>query len=457
MISSNAGEVTPTLKVSLPDPTMESNCLMLGENTTFASSGRRAFGKPEISTLQRRAHPHLFYSRVPSAPEIDAEVRCCGVVLLGSAFEKATRTSSFGALRSSSSIAPFSRHFQFNFEAAKAPSHMREMPPKASTWLLLLLCLGFSQHGAPFVLPRRVAGTVSVRTGELEARFPVVSAHGGAEPPRRPLSVGTDATQTMKRIIGGVLEANTAEEAAAVLGEHVTFLLDARTPERFRKASGFFIHVDKEELDEVFGTIVDFLEAFVDSTSSVEKRYQLMARELLEAAKEGDRAFDRTVNGYGAALNYEFLQYLDGQMDSLSKMDPERRDLMGEDAPNIALLRMLRVRVSAMLDETFGPYFAELTRLLAIDDDAVRRRAFLNSSWIRGVDDEDDDGGKAGTGLRREGLTKLLSYIKREMEDDPSSDSRRAVDRQVLYTRINELLEMVQHERQGPAGPEQPS
>jgi len=250
------------------------------------------------------------------------------------------------------------------------------------------------------------------------------------------ISIATDGVEKMRVIMQAMLEADE-EQILAVMGENVRFLLDPKTPERFKKARSYYPHVADDELDDVFTAIIDFLEEFVNTTAGVERSYQEMVRALIEAAKEGDDAFNAKINSFGAALNFQFLQYLDGEMERMSKIEEAASGVptTDENAPNIALLRMLRVRVNATLDEAFGPYFAELTRILAIEDDAVRQRAFLSSSTLDGSAEEGED--------VKGGLVKLLKYIKAEMEEG-KDDGASTVDKAVLLKRINDMLELAE-------------
>ena len=276
--------------------------------------------------------------------------------------------------------------------------------------------------------PGAGSGTVGGRIALVRVRASG-DGQGGA-------ALGSDGAERMRQLVGDLLSSEDEVQTQLLLGDNVRFLLQPETPQRFAAAKKYFRQYDEEELSGVFRSMVDFLEEFVHTTRAVERSYQEMLRELIECAQEGEGAFDAKLDSFDAGLTFEFLRYLDGQIAQLSLARGDDGEKFGPNAPNVSLLRTIRVRVSALLDEAFGEQFAGLTRVLAIDEAPVRQRAFL-ASLNRMGDDE------------VAAMRQLLEHIAEELEEEVEKNA--PLDRKVLGVRVADLLAMVRSRDPGEA------
>ncbi|CAN0307507.1 unnamed protein product, partial [Ascophyllum nodosum] len=171
------------------------------------------------------------------------------------------------------------------------------------------------------------------------------------------------------RIMEDVLGAEKEEELPGLLTKHVGFLLSVDVTRLTNDLISLEPTMDRiQTLRNAYDFIVAFLEGMVESTMALQKKNRELLREIIEVAKIGPVEFERKMADLQDRFTYEFVKYLDAEVERLEKKVDRKKDGPGGGDEVLNVVKIVRTRVCAQVDLTMGEDVAILTRMLSYDD-----------------------------------------------------------------------------------------
>mmetsp|Transcript_36 Transcript_36/g.35 ORF Transcript_36/g.35 Transcript_36/m.35 type:complete len:370 (+) Transcript_36:56-1165(+) len=238
---------------------------------------------------------------------------------------------------------------------------------------------------------------------------------GLAESPLQPIT--PEVSERFRLLVEDMLVCEDVTELGPILVPEVEFLLTHNATQLMNDLqAGMDDEKEIEVLDYVFDFIYQFLEDIVNQTIQVQKKHQRSLREILEAAKQGEDQLDNKISLLGKDLDLGFLDYLDVEIERLSKED---------DVPMVPILATIRARVCTEIEQGLGTEVAFLSKIVQYDDEEYRElclQNFVGSSEQRTIQNfqklvtatMEDMEKRQITG---DGLLFRLKHIKKTLED----------------------------------------
>eukprot|EP00640_Fibrocapsa_japonica_P003593 CAMPEP_0113941352 /NCGR_PEP_ID=MMETSP1339-20121228/7287_1 /TAXON_ID=94617 /ORGANISM="Fibrocapsa japonica" /LENGTH=302 /DNA_ID=CAMNT_0000945469 /DNA_START=155 /DNA_END=1063 /DNA_ORIENTATION=+ /assembly_acc=CAM_ASM_000762 len=166
----------------------------------------------------------------------------------------------------------------------------------------------------------------------------------------------------------------------------------------------------EETLENMFGFMVDYTEAFVAATLEIQNDYQGKLRNVFEAAKKGDEKLDEVIDEIADSFDLQWIQFIDHEAERLASLGYAEGGENGPSEENLRLvgiLNLVRTRIRTEVEKRMGPEVSVIMRLLQYDDREYRSLCLRDYIDVH----------KENRGEVKDRCMKLMSGVLEDMKE----------------------------------------